>query len=43
MPLEVVAADEHAAELPEDAHHVPLPPAFLAVDPEHLQLSPVVQ
>ena len=43
MPLEVVAADESAAELPEEAHHVPLPPALLAVDLEQLQLFQVVQ
>ena len=43
MPLEVVAADEPTAELPEEAQHVAVPAAFLAVEPEQLQLSPVVQ
>ena len=36
MLLEVVAADDPAAELQEEAHYVPLPPALLAVDLEQL-------
>ena len=43
LPLEIVAVDQPAAELPEEAQHVALPPALLAVEPEQLQLSPVVQ
>ena len=43
LPLDIVAADQPAAELPEEAQHVVLPAALLAVEPEQLQLSPVVQ
>ncbi len=43
LPLDIVAADQPPAELLEEAQHVVLPAALLAVEPEQLQLSPVVQ
>ena len=41
--LDIVAADEQAAELQKEAQHVSLPAALLTVEQEQLQLSSVVQ
>ena len=43
LPLDVVAAGQPSAQLPEEADHVAFAPSLLAVEPELLKLLPVVE